>query len=167
MRYSALPLVLALVLVFTLISFPLGFLWETKEGYSMSSSNSESEEISSNFEGFGVSLSTDKNTYSVGEAIIITLKAFNYDTQQVSFLFRSSQRFDFFILKGEEKFWQWSEDKFFAQVLGEVILEPKKIIIYQEKFSKKIEAGYYNLIGKITADDKPLTASFTIRVIEN
>lgn len=46
------------------------------------------------FEGFGVSLATNKSTYSVSEPIIIKLKVFNHNSEEISFHFRSSQRSD-------------------------------------------------------------------------
>jgi len=107
-------------------------------------------------------LSTNKSTYIAGEPITIELKAFNYSNEKVTFHFHSSQRYDFSILKGKEEIWRWSEDRFFAQVLGEVVLEPGKMIVYKEKFKGKLEAGYYKVTGSITAENRPLTATLTV-----
>jgi len=68
-----------------------------------SSSIKEPEEIKGitqipeQFEGFGISLSANKSSYSINEPIIIKLKVFNYGNEEVTFHFRSSQRFDFSI----------------------------------------------------------------------
>lgn len=150
------------VLVFFLVflSFSVSCFGENKEGYSTSDSNLESNQ----FEGFGIFLSTNKSTYGIGEPIVIKLKVFNYSNKSIILHFRSSQRFDFSILKGKEEIWRWSKDKFFAQVLGEVALEPGKIIVYEEKFEGKLEAGYYKVIGSIIAENRPLTATLTIAI---
>lgn len=138
-----------------------------------SSSIEEPEEIKGitqipeQFEGFGISLSTDKSIYSINEPIIIKLKVFNYGNEEVTFHFRSSQRYDFSIFKGEEEISRWSKNKFFLQVLGEIVLEPEEIIVYEKKFEAKLEAGSYKVIGELTAEDKPLAASLTITIKED
>lgn len=155
--------ILSLVFLFTFVLCSSDYFWKVEGGYAMSGSNPKLTETSLNqLEGFGILLSTDKNTYSIGEPIIIKLKIFNFGSEEVIFYFRNAQRFDFSILKEEEEIWQWSKNKFFTQVLGEVVLEPGKVIIYEEKFEEGLEAGYYKVIGKITSENRPLTAILTI-----
>ena len=155
-NFSGKILILAFFLTF--VSFSVIYFGEGKRGYSMSNSSFGSSQL----EGFGVFLSTNKSTYITGEPITIELKAFNYSNERVTFHFRSSQRYDFSILKGKEEIWRWSEDRFFAQVLGEVVLDPGKMIVYKEKFKGKLEAGYYKVTGSITAENRPLTATLTV-----
>lgn len=70
-------LILTLIFLSGFILSPLGYLWTTEEGYSMPNLNLKAGKISPNqFEGFGVSLVTNKSTYSVSEPIIIKVKVF-------------------------------------------------------------------------------------------
>jgi len=74
---------------------------------------------------YGISMSTDKMSYSVNEPIKMTLKIFNYNEENVVFHFNTSQRYDF-IIEDEEgnEVWRWSKDRMFAMVLGEETLGP-------------------------------------------
>lgn len=156
---------LILAFLFTFILFSLESFWKTEGACSMQNSNLKPIKISSNqFEGVGIILSTNKGTYSKGEPIIIKLKIFNCSDEEIVFHFRSSQRFDFSILKEKEEIWRWSKDRFFAQVLGKVILEQDKIIIYEEKFEAELKAGSYQVMGKLTSKNRPLKATLTITV---
>jgi len=159
---------LVLVFLFGFVFFSVGWFWKTEGVYSMSNLNVKPIDISSNqLEGFGIILSTNKGTYTIGEPILIKLKIFNRSSKEIIFHFRSSQRFDFSIFKGEKEIWQWSKDKFFAQVLGELILEPDKIIVYEEKFEDELEIGSYQISGELTAEGKPLRATLAITVKED
>jgi hypothetical protein len=75
-------LVIIVVVVFSVLG-----LWLIAYG------NATLEETNMNY---GISMSTDKMSYSVGEPIIMTFKIFNY-TEDIAFHFNASQRYDFII----------------------------------------------------------------------
>lgn len=117
-------------------------------------------------ENYGISMSTDKMNYSVGETIIMTLKIFNYTEENVAFYFNTSQRYDFIIEdeKGNE-IWCWSEDMMFAMMLGEEILGPTNTeITYTAEYRNKLSPGYYKVTGVFVAQDRPMSGSIIIEV---
>ncbi len=125
--------------------------------------NTTSEERNMNY---GISMMTDKMSYSVGEPIIITLKIFNYTEEEITFHFNTGQRYDF-IIEDEEgsKIWRWSEDKMFTMVLGEEILGPTNPeVIYTAGYREKLSPGYYKVTGIFVAKDRPMSGNVIIMV---
>jgi len=125
--------------------------------------NSAPEERNMNY---GISMMTDKMSYSVGEPIKMTLKIFNYNEENVVFHFNTSQRYDF-IIEDEEgnEIWRWSEDKMFTMVLGEEILGPTNPeVIYTAEYKGKLSPGYYKVTGVLVAKDRPMSGNVIIIV---
>ena len=145
-----------LVIIAIMVFSGLGF-WLVASG------NTTSEERNMNY---GISMSTDKISYSVGEPVIMTLKIFNYTEEDIAFHFNTGQRYDF-IIEDEEgsKIWRWSKDRMFAIVLGEEILETTNTeILYSAKYSDKLSPGYYKITGIFVAQDRPMSGSIIIEV---
>ena len=148
--------IIILVIIVAMIFLSLG-LWLTASG------NATSEERNMNY---GISMSTDKMSYAVGEPIKLTVKIFNCNEEDVIFHFNTSQRYDF-IIEDEEgnEVWRWSEGRMFAQMLGEEILGPTNIeIIYSVKYKDKLNPGYYKVTGFFVAQEKPMSGSIIIEV---
>ena len=115
---------------------------------------------------YGISMTIDKISYSVGEPIIMTLKIFNYIEEDITFHFNTGQRYDF-IIEDEEgsKIWCWSEDKMFTMVLGEETLGPTNTeITYTAEYSDKLSPGYYKVTGFFVAQDRPMSGNIIIMV---
>ena len=115
---------------------------------------------------YGISIMTDKMSYSVGEPIMITLKVFNYTEEDIAFQFNTSQRYDF-IIEDEEgnKIWHWSKDMMFAMVLSEETLGPTNPeIIYTVEYKGKLNSGYYKVTGILVAQDRPMSGNIIIMV---
>ena len=115
---------------------------------------------------YGISMSTDKMNYSVGEPIIITLKIFNYTEEEITFHFNTGQRYDF-IIKDEEgkEIWRWSKDMMFAMVLGEETLGPTNTeVIYTAEFTDKLSPGYYKITGIFVGQVKLMSGSIISKV---
>ena len=116
---------------------------------------------------YGISITTDKMNYSIGdELIIMTLKIFNYTEEDTVFHFNTSQRYDF-VIEDEEgnEIWRWSEGRMFAQMLGEETLGPTNIeIIYSVKYKDKLSPGYYKITGFFVARARPMSGSIIIEV---
>ena len=148
--------IIILVIIAVVVFSALG-LWLIAYG------NATSEEISVNY---GISISTDKVSYTIGEPVIMTLKIFNYTQEDITFCFNSAQRYDF-IIEGKEgnEVWCWSEGRMFAQMLGEEILGPTNIeIIYSVKYKDKLTPGYYKVTGFFVDRDRPMSGSIIIEV---
>ena len=145
-------LVIIVVVVFSVLG-----LWLTAYG------NTVSEERNMNY---GISMTTNKMSYTVGEPITMTLKIFNYTEEDVVFHFNTSKRYDF-IIEDEEgnEIWRWAEYRMFAMMLGEETLGPTNIeIIYSVKYKDKLSPGYYKITGFFVARDRPMSGSIIIEV---
>ena len=129
----------------------------------IASGNTTSEETNMNY---GISIMTDKMSYSVGESIIMTFKVFNYTKADITFHFNTAQRYDF-IIKDEEgnDIWRWSKDKMFAMVLGEEIIGPyNPEVIYTAEYNDRLSPGYYKVTGILVAKDRPMSGYIIIEV---
>jgi len=127
------------------------------------SGNTTSEETNMNY---GISIMTDKMSYSVGESIIMTFKVFNYTKADITFHFNTAQRYDF-IIEDEEgnEVWHWSKDRMFAMMLGEEILGPTNMEVnYSAEYKSKLSPGYYKVTGILVAQNRPMLGSIIIEV---
>ena len=145
-------LAIIVVMVFSALGLWLG-----------ASGDTTSEEINANY---GISMTTDKMSYSVGEPITMTLKVFNYTEEEITFHFNTGQRYDF-IIEDEEgnEIWRWSEGRIFAMALGEEILGPSNSeVIYKAEYKDKLIPGYYKVTGFFVAQDRPMSGSIIVEV---
>ena len=148
--------IIILVIIVTVVFLSLG-LWMGAYG------NTTSEERNMNY---GISITTDKMSYSVGEPIMMTLKILNYTKEDIVFHFNTSQRYDF-IIEDEEgsEIWRWSKDRMFAMMLGEEILGPNNPeVTYTAEYSDKLSPGYYKITGIFVAQDRPMSGNVIIIV---
>ena len=148
--------IIKLLIIVVIIFSALG-LWLVASG------NTTSEGVNMNY---GISMTTDKMSYSIGEPVIMTLIIFNYNEEDIIFHFNNSQRYDF-IIKDENgnEIWRWSEGRMFAQMLGEEVLGPTNTeIIYKVEYRDKLSPGYYKVTGFFVAQDRPMSGSIIIEV---
>jgi len=148
--------IITLLIIVVVVFSALG-LWLIASG------NATSEERNLNY---GISMTTDKMSYFVSEPIVITLKIFNYNNEDIIFNFNTSQRYDFIIEdeKGKE-IWCWSKERMFAMVLGEEALGPyNPEIIYTVEYKGKLNSGYYKVTGILVAQDRPMSGNIIIMV---
>ena len=103
-----------------------------------------------------VTLEVDKDTYAVGEPIPMTLTVANVRAQPITLYYRDAQRFDFFVVVGDQEVWRWSADQLFAQVLGQETLAPGQYLVYrlvwyqQDAQGQPVPPGTYTLYGEST-----------------
>jgi len=148
--------IIILVIITVMVFSGLG-LWLVAYG------DTTSEEKNMNY---GISMSTDTISYSVGEPIIVTLKIFNYTEEDIVFYFNTSQRYDF-IIEGEEgnEVWRWSKNRMFAMMLGKEILGSTNTeFIYTAEYKDRLSPGYYKVTGFFIAQDRPMSGSIIIEV---
>ena len=146
-----------ILLIIVVVVFSALGLWLTAYG------NTTSEERNMNY---GISMSTGKMNYYVGETIMVTLKIFNYTQEDIAFYFNTSQRYDF-IIEDEEgnEIWRWSQDMMFAMVLGEETLGPTNPEVnYSAECKSKLSQGYYKVTGIFVAQNRPMSGSIIIEV---
>jgi len=146
-----------ILLIIAVIVFSVLGLWLVASG------NATSEERNMNY---GISMMTDKMSYTIGESIIMTLKLFNYTEEKITFHFNTGQRYDF-IIEDEEgsKIWGWSQDMMFTMALGEETLGPTNPeVIYKAEYKGKLSTGYYKVTGILVAKDRPMSGNIIIIV---
>jgi len=150
--------IIVLVIIVAMIFLSLG-LWLTAYG------NITSDERNMNY---GISMSTDKMIYFVGEPIKMTLKIFNYTEGEITFHFNTGQRYDFIIEdeKGNE-IWRWSKDRMFVMVLGEETLGPTNPeIIFTVEYKDKPSPGFYKVTGILVPEDRPMSGNVIIIIVK-
>jgi len=145
-----------LIIIVVVVFSALG-LWLVAAG------NTTSEERNMNY---GISITTDKISYNVGDPIIMTLKVFNYTEEEITFHFNTGQRYDF-VIEDEEgnEIWRWSQDMMFAMVLGEETLGPTNLeIIYTVEYKGKLNFGYYKVTGIFVVTNRPMLGLSLIHI---
>ena len=148
--------IIILVIIVVLVFLSLG-LWLVPYG------NTTSEERNMKY---GISMMTDRISYSVGEPITMAIKVFNHTGEEINFHFNTAQRYDF-IIEDEEgnEIWCWSKDMMFAMVLGEETLGPTNLeVIYTAEYKGKLSPGYYKVTGILVAKDRPMSGNVIIIV---
>ena len=104
-------------------------------------------------EGILTVLTTDKNSYSPGEPVRITLSKQNISAQPIVLSYPTAQRYDFIINGFDNSFWQWSGDKTFAAVAGQINLGPGRGLSYTEIWEQRnnqgqpVSPGFYRITG--------------------
>lgn len=148
--------IITLLIIVVVVFSALG-LWLLDSG------NATSEERNMNY---GISMTTDKMSYSISEPIIMTFKIFNYTEEDIAFYFNTSQRYDFIIEdEGKNEIWRWSKDRMFAMVLGEESLGPNNPeVTYLAEYKDRLSPGYYKVTGYFVAQDKPMSGNVIIIV---
>ena len=148
--------IITLLIIVVVVFSALG-LWLTAYG------NITSDERNMNY---GISLTTDKMSYSIGEPITMTLKIFNYTEEDIVFHFNNSQRYDFIIEdEGKNEVWRWSKDRMFAMALGEETLGPTNLeVTYTAEYKEKLKPGNYKITGIFVAQNRPMSGNIIIIV---
>ena len=95
---------------------------------------------------------TNKNKYSLGEEVKVSVIVANKSLNPIELIFPSAQRYDFIVLKDGEEVWRWSNGKMFAMVLESLLLKPDEKQTFMETWKPKdIMSGEYEVIGIVTS----------------
>jgi len=116
-------------------------------------------------------LTTDKNNYSLGDPVRITLSMQNISFRPVTLTYPTTQRYDFIVNGVDGIAWQWSAEKYFAQVVEQKTLWPGQGLSYTETWGQKnnqgrpVSSGYYRITGWNTFNGftgHPLPSTFIL-----
>jgi hypothetical protein len=85
-----------------------------------------------------LTVKTEHPTYPADSAVKFTLTAKNITHQDVLLSFRSGQRYDFELFRGNspkgEKIWQWAQSRMFTEMLSCTTLQPGKSLLFAETY---------------------------------
>jgi len=114
-----------------------------------------------------VSVTTDRQTYTAGDVIGLTLELQNNSDQPLVLDFSSGQRYDFAILRTPaDTVWSWSEERMFMQMLGQETVQPNQVLVYREQVSPQLPAGTFTIAGRIVAQDQTLLMASAVIVVQ-
>jgi hypothetical protein len=96
---------------------------------------------------------TDKERYTAGEAVKLSITASNETLQPLQLFFTSSQRYDFAVLKDKSEVWRWSSDKMFSMQTETIFLSSGEKLAFEETWIPEnlLELGEYEAVGFVTA----------------
>lgn len=110
---------------------------------------------------------TDKDKYSVGEEVKMSVTVTNKGSTSIELVFTSAQRYDFIVLKDDNEVWRWSTGKMFAMVLERLLLKPGEGQTYTERWKPNdVTPRKYEVVG-IIMSRPPLKATCTFNVNSN
>lgn len=107
--------------------------------------------------GVSVELRLSKAVYSVGESVESTLILRNPGASSASFQFSTGQMYDFIVIRGQQRIWQWSSGRAFTQAFTTLTLQPgeSKRFIQQwdqrDSQGQQVAPGEYELVAVFPA----------------
>lgn len=102
-------------------------------------------------------LSTDKDNYTVGEPVRMSLVKVNVSPYPITFTYPTSQRYDFIVSGFAGEVWRWSADRFFIPVVETITLNPGESKSYVATWlqvnqnGQRVPPGFYRVTGLNTA----------------
>lgn len=107
---------------------------------------------------------TNKNKYSVGEEVELSVAVNNTGSSPVELIFTSAQRCDFIVLKDDNEVWHWSSGKMFAMIIEQLILKPNEAQTYTKIWKPSgVTPRKYEVMG-IIMSRPPLRATCTFNL---
>lgn len=96
-----------------------------------------------------------------GDSVVFDLFVTNVSGEPVRLEFSTSQRADFVVERATgERVWAWSDDRMFAQVLGEETVEPGETLHYGAVWNPPTSlSGRYSARGVLSARDRRIELS--------
>jgi hypothetical protein len=115
-------------------------------------------------EGLIFSVSPQKDSYSPGEKVTLNLTIKNTGTSFLTLRFSTSQVYDIQIVGPNSYFWRWSKDRFFAQVITEILLNPGEEKVFQEfwETNKDFSPGEYSISAWLLYMERKLEAKAVV-----
>lgn len=104
------------------------------------------------FDGVEYIMTLNKPVYSLGEQIIIRFVKRNILSVPLTLTYRTSQRVDFRVTRGNRLYWQWSRGRAFTQARSTLRLRPGEQQVYRVVWNQRSDSflprpGIYRLTG--------------------
>lgn len=104
------------------------------------------------FDGVEYIMTLNKPVYSLGEQIVIRFVKKNMLSVPLTLTYRTSQRVDFRVTRGNRLIWQWSRGRAFTQARSTLRLRPGEQQVYRVIWNQRSDSflprpGTYRLTG--------------------
>jgi hypothetical protein len=87
----------------------------------------------------------------VGRTVSFTLRVINLGGRAAQLTFPTSKQYDFWVTRGENETWRWSDEKLFTQAIEKRTIGPQSAITLSEPWAAG-PAGTYTVHGELQAD---------------
>jgi hypothetical protein len=87
----------------------------------------------------------------LGRTVRFTLRVTNIAGQATELTFPSSKQYDFWVTRGGDEVWRWSEGRLFTQAVEKRTIDPQGAIVLTEPWTAE-PAGTYRVHGQLHAD---------------
>src|SRR2546428_14145174 len=91
--------------------------------------------------GGQIELRLNKDAYTAGEPVQITLTLHNPATTAVKFQFPTGQMYDFIVSRNGHFIWRWSLGRAFTQAFTALILAPGESKVFTERWDQRDARG--------------------------
>ncbi|MFB6135766.1 MAG: BsuPI-related putative proteinase inhibitor [Halobacteriaceae archaeon] len=89
---------------------------------------------------------------TTGGGVSFTYRVRNEGDEDATLTFSTGQRAEFEVYDGDERVWRWSDDRMFAQLLGEEVLAPGESLTVEGAWDAP-EGGEYTAVASLAANE--------------
>jgi hypothetical protein len=113
--------------------------------------------------GVGVSFSVAPSRGEVGRPVRFTLRLTNVTGKTEQLTFPTGQRYDFWVMDGDEEVWRWSDDRVFTQAITNASIETQGTLVLTENWTPD-RSGDFEAFGELAADgyERPLSGELSV-----
>lgn len=87
----------------------------------------------------------------VGKTVRFALRVTNIAGREAELSFPTSKEYDFWVTRGRDEIWRWSDDRLFTQAIEHTKIDPQGSLTLSEPWVAS-PAGTYTVHGELQAD---------------
>ena len=99
----------------------------------------------------------------VGRSVRFTMRVTNIAGRTAELTFPTSKQYDFWVTRGRDEIWRWSDGRLFTQAVEKRTIDPQSAIALSEPWTAD-RAGDYTVHGELLADGYRRDLTGTLRV---
>jgi hypothetical protein len=113
--------------------------------------------------GVGVTFSVAPSRAEVGRPVRFTLRLTNVTGKTEQLTFPTGQRYDFWVMDGDEEVWRWSDDRVFTQAITKASIDTQGTLVLTENWTPD-RSGDFEVFGELAADGykRPLSGELQV-----
>ncbi len=101
--------------------------------------------------GVNVTFTVRPARVDVGRTVRFALRITNIAGRAAELTFPTSKQYDFWVTRGRDEVWRWSDDRLFTQAIEKRTIEPQGALTLSEPWIAA-PAGTYTVHGELHAD---------------